>query len=283
MCVIALAPERVARQGLGDGGRQFLRAVVVEEREQLGGVRAERFPAPGQAFEQGRADGHGDAEPIASARGIGLTRDDEQALKVREVLNGVPGVVAARVPRNLVGAGDQSDRRRAREQREGPPDVRVRNGISISVEAHIRRLARHDWAPHVGVKGMDGQRQEARLLLREDLGDGLIALVGMWALMRDIVAPAAKLRVQVVDIGKRPRRKERITEVLNLVLDLAFFIGSSGRARPRGKMIMPSELEQARMKPNGTPLTFEDRTPKVVVVLCPSALCGGHRRRSTGR
>ena len=60
--------------------------------------------------------------------------------------------------------------------------------------------------------------RQRRRLQREDLGDGLIALVGMGALMRDLVAPAAKLGVEVVDIDKRPRGKERIAEVLNLSL-----------------------------------------------------------------
>jgi hypothetical protein len=50
---------------------------------------------------------------------------------------------------------------------------------------------------------MLGQRQEARLLVREDLGDRAIALLGMRAPMGDLVAPAAKLRIQIVDVAKR--------------------------------------------------------------------------------
>jgi len=65
---------------------------------------------------------------------------------------------------------------------------------------------------------MRGQREEARLLLREDLRDGLIALLGMGTLMRNLLAPATKLRVQIIDIRKRPRGKERVAEVLNLSL-----------------------------------------------------------------
>jgi len=69
----------------------------------------------------------------------------------------------------------------------------------------------------------------------------------MRALMRDVVAPAAKLGIQVNQYRQRPRGKERIAEVLNLALDLAFFVRPSRRARPRGKMIVPREFEQARM------------------------------------
>ncbi len=59
---------------------------------------------------------------------------------------------------------------------------------------------------------MRSQREQPRLLLREDLRDGLIGVLGMAALMRDLVAPAPKLRVQIVDIAKRPRGKERVPE-----------------------------------------------------------------------
>jgi hypothetical protein len=45
---------------------------------------------------------------------------------VGEVLDGLARVIAAPVPCDLVGAVDQPDRRRTREQREGTPDVRVR-------------------------------------------------------------------------------------------------------------------------------------------------------------
>ncbi len=112
---------------------------------------------------------------------------------------------------------------------------------------------------------MRGQRQEPRLLLREDLRDGLIARLGMRPLMGDLVAPAPKLGVQVVDIGKRPRGKEGVAEVLNLSLDFAFLIPPPRRAGPRREVIVPGELEQARMKPNRAALPFEHRTAEVVV------------------
>lgn len=122
--------------------------------------------------------------------------------------------------------------------------MRVRNGIAIPVKPHVGSLAGGHRAHHLGVEGMGGQRQEARLLLREDLRDGLIAVLGMWELMRNLVAPASKLGVEIVDIGKRPRGKERIAEVLNLSLDFALFVASPGRAGPRRKVIVPGELEQ---------------------------------------
>ena len=43
--------EGVALERARDGGGQFLRAVVVEQREQAGGVGAERFAARGEPLE----------------------------------------------------------------------------------------------------------------------------------------------------------------------------------------------------------------------------------------
>ena len=56
----------------------------------------------------------------------------------------------------------------------------------------------------------------------------------MRALMRDLVAPAPKLRVQIVDIGEGPRRKEGVAEVVNLALDLALLIGPRPGVHGRG-------------------------------------------------
>ncbi|HZS60748.1 MAG TPA: hypothetical protein VFA43_15845 [Gemmatimonadaceae bacterium] len=55
---------------------------------------------------------------------------------------------------------------------------------------------------------MGRQRQEPRLLVREDLGDRAIAVLRMRTLMRDLVPPPPKLRIEIVDIGKRARSKE---------------------------------------------------------------------------
>jgi len=108
---------------------------------------------------------------------------------------------------------------------------------------------------------MRRQWQEPRLLLSQNLRDRLIAMLGMRPLMNDLVAPAPKLGVQIVDIGKRPRGKERVAEVLDLPFDFSLLIAPPRRAGPRGEVIVPRELEQPRMKPNRAALPLEDRTP----------------------
>ena len=61
---------------------------------------------------------------------------------------------------------------------------------------------------------MRGERLEPRLLLGEHAGDRPIVLLRMRACMRDLIRPAAKLGVQIVDIDKRARRKEGVAQVL---------------------------------------------------------------------
>jgi hypothetical protein len=112
---------------------------------------------------------------------------------------------------------------------------------------------------------MRGERQQARLLLGEHLRDRTVALLGMRALMCDGVAPAPKLRVQILDIDKRARRKEGMPEVLDLALDLPLLVGAVRRARPRGEVIVTGELEEPRVKPNRGAGALKDRAAQVIV------------------
>ena len=114
-------------------------------------------------------------------------------------------------------------------------------------------------------KGCAGSGKQPRLLLGEDVGDRPIALLGMRPLMRDLVAPAPKLRVQIVDIDKRARGKEGVAQVLDLPLDLPLLIAAARRTRPRREVIVPGELEQPRMKPNRGAGAFEDGAAQIVV------------------
>ena len=121
---------------------------------------------------------------------------------MRKVVDRLAGVVAPRVTRNLLGARDDSHGGRVGQQRERPADVRVGNRVAIPVEPDIRRLAGDHGAHHVGLEGMCREREESRLLLREDLRDGLIALLGMGPLVRHLVASPPKLCIEVVDVAK---------------------------------------------------------------------------------
>jgi len=76
---------------------------------------------------------------------------------------------------------------------------------------------------------MRGQREQARLLLGEDLGHRAIALLRMRPPMGDLITPAPKLGVEVVDVAEGAGREEGIAQVADLALDLA--LGQSRRLR----------------------------------------------------
>ena len=88
------------------------------------------------------------------------------------------------------------------------------NRVAVAIEPDVRQFAGDDRPHQRGLEGMRGQRQEPRLLLREDLRDGLVALLGMRPLMGNLVTPALKLRVEIIDVAKGAGGEERIAEVI---------------------------------------------------------------------
>ena len=141
---------------------------------------------------------------------------------MRGVVDGGPGVVAALVSRDLVGASDEPDGRGVGQERQRVADVGVRNRVVVAIEPDVRELAGDDWSHQVGLEGMRGQRQEPRLLFREDLGDRPVPLLGMETLVSDVVPPARTLRVEVLDIPKGTGGEESVAEVADLPLDFTF-------------------------------------------------------------
>ena len=121
--------------------------------------------------------------------------------------------------------------------------MRVRNRVAIPVEPDIRRLPGDHGAHHVGLEGMRRQWEEPRLLLREDLRDGVIALLGMGSLVCHLITPPPKLRIEVIDVAKGSGGEEGVPQVLNLALDFAFFVPAAGGARARREVIVTRELQ----------------------------------------
>src|SRR5437879_9875429 len=87
----------------------------------------------------------------------------------------------------------------------------------------------------------------------------------MRAAMRDLVAPAPKLRVEIVDVREGTRGKEGVPQILNLPLDLPFLVRAAGRTRAGSEVIVPGQLQQPRMKPNCGARPLEDRAAQIVV------------------
>jgi hypothetical protein len=206
-------------------------------------MRPERIAALGQAGKQPRRDRDGETQAIARARRIRLLGGGEQSLEMRRVLDRGAAVVAAPVAGDLLGAHHDPHGGGAGQQRERAADVGMGNRVAVAIEPHVRQFAGHHRPHEIGLEGMGGQRQEPRLLLREDLRDRLIALLGMQTLMGDVVPPALELRIEVVDIAKGPGGEERIAEVADLALDLALLIPARRRTGPRRKMIMPRQVQ----------------------------------------
>ena len=93
--------ERVVLERAGDGRGEFLRAVVVEQRQQAGGRGAQGFAPSGEALQERGHAGDREAEAVARTGRIRLARGRHQAGDMRLLLDRLAGVVAARMTRDL--------------------------------------------------------------------------------------------------------------------------------------------------------------------------------------
>ena len=137
--------------------------------------------------------------------------------------------------------------------------------VVVPIEADIGRLAGAHRTHHVRLKRVRRQGKQPGLFLRQHVGDRPVRLIGMAPLMRDLVPPPAKLGVEIVEVAKRPGRKERVAEVLDLALDFSLLIAAGRRTGPGRKVIVPRELEQAGVKLNRRASPIEHGTAEVVV------------------
>ena len=97
-------PQRIARQGEGDRGREFRRPVVVEECVEPNQMGPQRIAALRQAGEERRGDRDGEAQAIAGARRIRLPAGGGEPVQMRRVFNSRAAVVAACVRGDLISA-----------------------------------------------------------------------------------------------------------------------------------------------------------------------------------
>ena len=257
--------EGLLVQRLGDGSGQFLRTIVIQQRQQADHVRPQRRPAGGQSLKQGHRGGDGDAEPVAGRVRIRLARHGPQPLEMRRILDRVAGAIAAPMARHLHTPVDEPDGGRAGEQGQRVADAGVRNRVTIAIKADVGRLAGAHGAHQVRGQRVRRDGQEPGLFVGEDLGHRPVALVRVAPGVRDLVAPAAKLGIEIVGIAKGPRRKERMAEVLDLSLDLALLIAAPRRTRLGREAVVPGQFQQARMKLNRRAPSIEDRAPQVVI------------------
>ena len=256
--------EGIAREGRGDRRGKRLRPVVVEQGQEAPGVWAPGLAACREALDGG--GGGRDAEPVPPGGvDVGLVRGGEPALEMRGVVEGLPRVVAAPMAGQFGLAVQEPDGGRAGHEREGAPHVRVGNRVLIPIEADVGRLAGAHRAQDVGLKRVRRQGEQPGLFLRQHVADRSVPVLGMAPLMGDVVPPAAKLRVEVVEVAKGPGRKERVPEVLDLALDFPLLIAAGRRTGPGRKVIVPRELAQAGMKLNRRAPPIKHSAAEIVV------------------
>src|SRR5207249_917194 len=92
-----------------------------------------------------------------------------------------------------------------------------------------------------------------------------VALSRHGAGVSDLVAPATKLRVQILNVAKRARREKRRPKVLNLSFDSSFLISARWSAGAWGEVVVPAELEQSRVKADRITAPLQDRAFQIVV------------------
>ena len=149
--------EGVSLEGVGDGGGQLLRPVVVEQGEQSGGLRAQGFSPFCKPLEEGGGDGDGGAEPVAGGVGVGLTGGGEKPFQMRGVLDGLCGVVAAAMAGQLDLSVEDADAGIAGHQGQRLSGVGVGDRVEIAVEADVGGLSGADGAEEFGLEGMSGE------------------------------------------------------------------------------------------------------------------------------
>ncbi len=150
-------------------------------------------------------------------------------------------------------------------QGQGPSDSVWRNGVIVEIETKIDGLARMHGFDSIGGERMQSGRQQARLFLRQNIGDGAMIASGPTPLMGNLIAPQQSLAIAFRQRGEGAARPERITYITDGPFDPAFLIASPHLARARSEVIVRAQLNQSRMKLNLIAATFEHRAFEVVV------------------
>jgi hypothetical protein len=139
------ASVRVADRAIERGS-----TVEIEQTKKAGGCSTEMAAVESDLAEEGlgrRADGE---ESVSTAMLAPLSLLGGERREMSLVLELLSGVVRARMARDLVGAVENADDRLGGDDRERPPNMRVRDRIVVAIEAHVGRLAGGDGAYEIG-------------------------------------------------------------------------------------------------------------------------------------
>src|SRR5277367_793174 len=203
------------------------------------------------------------AVQLDEARGEGL-RDRAESLKL--ILEDMPArargpkfrlVLGGDVALILRRAHDVRGHDRGVDQDLDPPVEHAhhgalrrearRHGVAVGVPRHAEVGAHETRHDHAGLEARPWQRDEHRLLLRE-AGRGLLARRAVHPHTRDLGEPRLPLPVEVVEIMKRPSRKEVAFHVLEGVFDLAFALLIARRKRDGAEAVVLRHPLEERME-----------------------------------
>ena len=151
------------------------------------------------------------------------------------------------------------------KQGQGLADVARGMEFPLSVEADVGGLAGADDAHEFGLEGMGGEREQAGLLVGPDLGDGTVGLLGVAPLVGDVVSPASKLGVEVVEVAEGPGGKKAWRRYWICRSIFSLLISASRCAGSGGEVVVAGELEQAGVELDGGAAAVEDGASEVVV------------------
>src|ERR1035437_677661 len=170
-----------------------------------------------------------------------------------ESLAPAPG---ARIRDDLLKAVVDGDRAGVGLERDPAPDQAGRHAVAIPVELHPHVLMHQGFHIVPIVRQDRGQRPEC-VGLKEV--DGALASFTMQSLIGDLIAPFARLAVDVGQVGELTQGPEILADISDAsALDLSFFPTGRWIASPWVKVELTSEGEKARMKPDQTTIMFGD-------------------------
>jgi hypothetical protein len=138
-------------------------------------------------------------------------------------------------------------------------------GIVVEIEADISRLADRDRDAFEQRRRVVRQRQQARGFLGEHLTDAAFEIFGTAPVGGLPIAPSLGLDIEVIEIGERASREERITYVTYGSLHATFFVAASDRHRAGFITVVSGKAEQCRMEADRIAASFQDRTFQIIV------------------
>ena len=262
-------------QRLADGGLQRPRAVAIQQARQRRGGRPQALAPLGGALQERPAGGRGLGQPVAGAVRPGGALVCDQGINVDGLLDLLTAVPAARVAGQFLRAVQEANPVFVGQHAQGPAHMGVRHRVVVQIEARIRCLAngdRHALFQRIVVLG---QRQQARSLGFEGLAHAQARILRPAPVRGRAIAPAARLRVQVVQVGVRAGGEEVVANVAYGAFHPALLITARHRDRPRLVAVVTCERQQRGVEADRVAAALQHGALQVVVEHDPGAAAEG--------